>query len=137
MSQESFVEYFKTDPVYDIPRVKTVKEPPLNLSTIMFLRDKEIPKFAFLVFDQPYISASEKRIFANDFLRRYMEDSEFRKENDGKYIVFLNKKYYGVVNSIVDSWNIGKQSDSRLIMKIGKLTPINQFSKTNNVCSKD
>lgn len=73
-----------------------------NFKIIGFLADYEyedLPDFAQAVFSDPAIPNDEKTLFANDFLYDYLNDNKFCRENKGKYLAFIDRKYTGVFDT--------------------------------------
>lgn len=91
--------------------------------------DKElVPLFMVGLFMTPFISTSEKDKFALEFCRKYLDDTEFKNNMDGKFLYFENN----VINCIIDDPSDLPKYDhyvSKLIIPIGKLPQHNRYGK--------
>ena len=65
-----------------------------------------------------YLSKEAKTQFKIKFLKLYLEDEDFRKEVEDKYILFINQEYIGVYPTINSMMYLGKSRDNKYCIKI-------------------
>lgn len=132
-SFEMLVKEWESGPIPQI--IVPEKEPAFNYE-IHGYHESEVDDFIKNFLDHPYIPDEEKHIFFEEFVVKYLNDEEYANSLYGKYVLFLNKQYYCIVDYIGDSYNIGKPNDSKLLSQIKKDT--DQFlihDKNGNVHS--
>jgi hypothetical protein len=83
--------------------------------------------FIKMIMDDKYLPEQAKIDFSEKFLRKFLQDNKYRdsvqggllaSEGDATYIVFINRKYYGIVHNIEDTYNIGPEGTSRYAFQI-------------------
>ena len=90
--------------------------PEFNVEKLDYIDENLIPEFAYLIFEDIYISPAEKHNFARNFLVNYI-----KKENKGKYIVFIKNIYQGT-NTLENIQKIGTKNGFPKIFKITQAT---------------
>jgi hypothetical protein len=106
------------------PEIEYEIEPEFDYNQNEYLTEESVPNFAKAVFIDPYIKNSLKQEFLDEFLVPYLTDYSFRNKNKGKYIVFLNKKKYLIINNHDDLASVGDINDGKLCIHIGELPKI-------------
>jgi hypothetical protein len=71
------------------------------------------------IMDDDYLPLETRDDFFNYFLEPYAKDRKFQEETNGKYILFLNKKYKGIYETLRQAELAGKKEDDRYIYRIG------------------
>ena len=88
-------------------------QPPFNYEQYPWMKQLNLPDFAFRILDHPYLYDEQKHIFVNKFLIRYIEDKEFRKETQDAFIVFVDRFYYDVVYGLRNIMKIGTYKNTK------------------------
>lgn len=111
-----------------IPYVNNYKlEPVFNYLEYDGLTEENVPDFAKAVFVDRFIPNSLKVAYIEEFLTHYIHNPQFKRENDGKYIVFSffdDELDFFIINSkdeLLGRKDVGKVRD---VIPIGPLREI-------------
>ena len=76
--------------------------------------------FINTVLTDPYLQKISKTQFINKFLNRFKkpDETEFRKFVVGKYLLWINKKFYGIIDTVKSADTIGTDFDDKYAIKI-------------------
>ena len=73
--------------------------PNANYWYVNKCQNETFPVFMKDILNSQLIPEDKKILFVNNFCKRYLSDSDFRKENNGKYLVFR----MGIFIKIIDN----------------------------------
>lgn len=90
-----------------------------GFSSNNFSEDNESTRFINDIMNDDYLPEEAKEIFYEEFAQRYLSERKFQNDNFEKYILFFNKKYYGIFNSVKDAERLGGEGDDRYLYRIG------------------
>lgn len=80
----------------DIERVK------YNYTQRLGVHESKVPDFMKMIFIHPGIDTSQKDLFADQFCRVYLNNEEYRLQNEGKFIFLEDFKMKGIIDSWID-----------------------------------
>jgi hypothetical protein len=121
---------YRTENYVNAPKKTYKYEPIFNYRQFDFLTEETVPDFAKAVFIDRFIKNTLKQKFLDEFLVPYMTDNNFRRRNSGKYIVFLNKKRYLIIDNLDNIENVGDPDDGKLCIYIGNLPNVGNVFAT-------
>ena len=111
-----FIERQIIPPDYECEYLKQYN---MEDSIVNFDKNNE-PLFINTVLTDTYLTKKSKTQFINKFLNRFKNPNEieFRKSVVGKYLLWINKKFYGVIDNVNSVDIIGTDSDDKYTIKI-------------------
>ena len=120
------------------PIIKTPEEfvPEYDFSNSV-IKKKDVPIFFRSIFKDPFIPNEEREKFVQEFLIDYINDEEFREEYDGKWLLFVDRKWKGVIDHEGEAINYGKQKNRKYIIPIGFRKSVSSsyiVTSVNNGC---
>ena len=111
-----FIERQIIPPDYECEYLKQYN---MEDSIVNFDKNNE-PLFINTVLTDTYLTKKSKTQFINKFLNRFKNPNEieFRKSVVGIYLLWINKKFYGVIDNVNSVDIIGTDSDDKYTIKI-------------------
>jgi len=103
------------------PKITPVKEKyvePYNFENSE-LKEEYVPFYFKTIFSTPFIPNEERQRFIDNFLIRYLTDNIFYESMQGKYLLFMNHKWEGVIENLEEAMNYGLQGDRKQTWGIG------------------
>jgi hypothetical protein len=82
------------------------------------IKNENLPIFYDMVITNNYLTKSSKTQFLKKFWNKYNNDIEYRKSVIGKYLLWVNKKFIGIVDNILDVDNYGPRTDLKYLIQI-------------------
>jgi hypothetical protein len=105
--------------------MKDLKDNSINIYQQLFNEENKVkngkyPLFVETILDNDYLNDQSKADFIEKFLNKYMKpnNDEYRRSVRRKYLLFINKMYYGIITNKEEIYKVGIQGDDRYYIQI-------------------
>lgn len=100
------------------------------------VKEEDIPPFFRIIFHDPAIPDKERTRVLNIFIKKYINDENYKNTTNGKYLLFVGGKYHDVMNSLEDVLNYDSKGENKCVYYIGEREHPQQIFVTSLVRDK-